>query len=181
MNDDKTLFLQPEDFNPDRKHKIGENAQKKSHKVNDVKKQELKAEKPSVYEDSKVHKQQVEKKIRSRRKLQWNSLMGYHNRKVRGQFRDKNDKKRSALEISSEITPLEKWAQVTIDNIKNGALLHDSFVNDMVQLDMDRERAMEERVKKSLKEFYGNTEKAMRAFTENKRLQNILTDKKLAY
>lgn len=176
---DNTLFLEPGDFGGSNKNSAASEPVKSDFKEEKV---NLKAEKPNVSSSTKNKQEKEEPNAKSRMekrmRRRWNPLAGYHNRSIRRAYLDKNRFNRSTLEIEDGVTPFQKWAEVVKGNIEMGKMRHDAFINDVVTLDMDRENARNGRIKNNLIEFYGSTEKAIRVFNENKRLENIRFDKK---
>ena len=100
----------------------------------------------------------------------------YPNRKYRRTFKDKNANKRTQLEIDDGMTQYEKWTQGMVANVIQGERLHNAYINLIVQEQIAEEQALDDRVKKSLKEVFGS-KIAAEIFSENKRLQRLNEDK----
>ena len=107
------------------------------------------------------------------------NFYGYPNNRIRRQYRNKMQKKRTAKEIEDKVSPFSVWCRETTINIINGQRMHTAYQNDVYDAQYRDELDLDERVKKSLLEFYKDSEKASAAFRNNKRIQSIDWDKKI--
>ena len=105
----------------------------------------------------------------------------YPNRKYRRTFMMKGIHKRTDIEISEGVTPFQKWSKDVSDNIDNGRMQHESYTNIVSQDQMAQEQSIDDHARSSLLAFYGkNSKRAVEVFRDNKRLQSIREDKKIA-
>ena len=64
-------------------------------------------------------------------------------------------------------------------NVEHGKQMHEAYLNELSQMQIELEQSRDTRIKKSLKEFTGNDRDARKIFMENKRLQAIVDEKKM--
>lgn len=130
---------------------------------------------------TKPTKTSVEKaKLAGPEKYDWRKNV-YPNHKKRRAFEDKGNKKyaRTKIELEDGVTPFQKRCQVLRARIERGVRIDQAFQNDIAQDSMHIERAIQQNVMASLYKALGR-EKGKAAYDNNRRLQAIREDKKIA-
>jgi len=164
MNDEKkTKVLTAADF--------GSGLSSEAHKA---------SEKPEQPENKKEKAEARKRNVHGRDTFLTRGYGVYPNRKYRRSFMSKHPHLRTQIEIEDKVTPFQKWLKNINDNIDNGELQHDSYVNIISQDQIAMEQSKDDHVRNSLLKFYGkNSKMAVEVFRNNKRLQSIREDKKI--
>ena len=118
-----------------------------------------------------VSKQEIDAQYRNR------GFGKYPNRKYRRSLLTSN--KRTKQDIKDKRTSFDIFINRVTENVAHGKLMHEAYLNEISQMQIELEQSLDYRVKKSLVAFTGNEKTARRIFMENKRLQAIVNEKKM--